>query len=143
MFLPFDLFFFSSRALFIVCDDNIRVYSTVTGKFIRGLEGVSGKKIVGQQWDRNNSKLLYGCTESGDIISWKWKSGVVNEKQSLRFYGGAKASVNTFALIEIPDLSQVFGLVTWRSVGSVKMRIGIFNLSTGLQEDIKFHLKLR
>lgn len=130
------------RALFVVCDDNIRVYSTVTGKFIRGLEGTAGRKIIGQQCDRNNSKLLYGCTESGDIISWKWKSGVVNEKQALRFYGGTKATVYTFNLIELQDLSQAYGLITWRTKDSVKIQIGIFNLASGLQEDIQLPLKL-
>lgn len=130
------------RALFVVCDDSIRVYNTVTGKFVRSLEGISGKRIVGQNWDRNNTKLLYGCTENGDVISWKWKSGVVNEKQTLRFYGGVQGIVNTFTLIELPDVSQAHGLVTWRSKENVAVQIGIFNLSTGLQHSVNLPIKL-
>lgn len=114
----------------------------MTGKFIRGLEGTAGRKIIGLHLDRNNAKILYGCTESGDIISWKWKSGVVNEKQALRFYGGAKATIYTFNLIELQDLSQAHGLVTWRTKDSIKIQIGIFNLASGLQEDVKLPLKL-
>lgn len=143
LFLKTSFSLFFDSILFVVCNDNIRAYSTVTGKFVRGLEGIAGKKIIGLQLDQNNSKLLYGCTENGDVISWKWKSGVVNEKQSFRFHGAVKANVTTFSLIDMPDLTQTYGLVTWRTNDNIKMQIGIFNLSNGLQEDVKLPIKLR
>lgn len=130
-------------ALFVVCDDNIRVYSTTTGEWARELEGISGKPIIGHQCDPNNGKLLYGCTQTGDIISWKWESGVVHEKQSLRFFVNGRVNINSFSLINLKNTTEVFGLVTWRQSVIENFKLGIFNLSTGFQEDIKLSLKLK
>lgn len=119
------------------------MYSTLTGEYVRELEGIPGKKIVAIQCELNNPKLLYGCTESGEIISWKWKSGVINEKKFLRFYNGANAVVYTFSLIAMKDATQIYGLVTWRTQNQVNVRIGIFNLLTGIQEEVQIPLKLK
>lgn len=137
------LIFAYFRTLFIISDDHILIYSTETGEFVRQLDGVAGKKIIAIQCDSNNPKLLYGCTENGDIISWKWKSGVVNEKRFLRFYGGANAIVQTFSLIEMEDKSQTFGLVAYREKIRSNVKVGIFNLLTGVQEDVRLPLKLK
>lgn len=136
-------FLYIFRTLFVISDDHVLVHSTRTGEYVRDLEGIAGKKIIAIQCDVNNPKLLFGCTESGDIISWKWKSGVINEKHFLRFRVGSKAIVNTFSLIGMKDTSQTFGLVTWREVKANKTQIGIFNLNNGLQEQVKLPLKLK
>lgn len=133
----------SFRSLFVISDDHVLVYSTQTGEYVRELEGILGKKIIAIQCDLTNPKLLYGCTETGDIISWKWKSGVINEKHWLRFYVGTNALVNSFSLIGMKDATQTFGLITWRSSNDINMQIGIFNLVNGLQEDVKLPLKLK
>lgn len=127
--------------LFIIWDTNIRAYSSSTGEWIRELEGISGKKIVGQQWDKDNPKLLYGCTDAGNIISWKWESGVVNEKQTLRFLFGSNARVESFALVPMKD-KRAYGLVTWRGSDSPNVQIGIFDLATGIRVECKFPLQL-
>lgn len=129
--------------MFVVCDDNVRVYSTTTGEWIRELQGISDKRIIGQQCDPNNGKLLYGCTQSGDVISWKWESGVVNEKQSLKFLQNTKAIVNSFALISIKNSADTFGVITWRHQIGDKFKIGIFNLTTGQLEDFKLPFVLK
>lgn len=143
-FLFFSIFFFSSfrSILFIIWDTNIRAYSTSTGEWIRELEGISGKKIVGQQWDPNNPKLLYGCTDAGNIISWKWLSGVVNEKQTLRFMFGSNARVESFALLPMKD-KRAYGLVSWRGDDNSNVQIGIFDLSNGFRVECILPLKLK
>lgn len=130
------------RSLFVISDDHILVYSSTTGEYVRELEGISGKKIIGIQCDPNNSKLLYGCTDSGDIISWKWKSGVINEKHYLHLPTNVSPRVNTFQLIGMKDATQTCGLITWRQTNRAHVHIGIFNLLNGLQEEIKFSLEL-
>lgn len=149
--LIFILLSFRS-SLFVIADDQILVYSTQTGEYVRDLDGVPGKKIIATQCDPNNPKLLYGCTESGDIISWKWKSGVINEKQWLRLLvnsnsnGGESkrtATVTSFTLIEMKDRSQTYGLITWRTTHNFNMQIGIFNLMNGQREDVKLPLELK
>lgn len=145
-------FFYSS--LFVISDDHILVYSTQTGEYVCDLDGVPGKKIIATQCDLNNPKLLYGCTESGDIISWKWKSGVISEKQWLRFHKSsnrnsssdsnkAAATVNSFSLIGMKDQTQNYGLIAWRTAHKIEMQIGIFNLTNGLREDVRLPLKLK
>lgn len=124
-----------------MCDANIRAYSSSTGEWIRELEGNGGETIVGQQWDPNNSKLLYGCTNAGHIISWKWLSGVVNEKQTLRFTFGSNARVESFNLIPTKD-RRPHGLISWRGDNNPNVQIGIFDLATGFRVDSKFSLNL-
>lgn len=127
----------------MISDDHILVYSTQTGEYVRELEGIPSKKIIAIQCDQNNPKLLYGCTESGDIISWKWKSGVINDKHFLRFRVGSNAVVSTFAIIGMKDATQTYGLVTWRESNINNIKVGIFNLINGLQEEVKIPLKLK
>lgn len=57
----------------------VRVYSTLTGEWIRDLDGPNAQ-IIGTQYDQQNAKILYACTETGEVVSWKWRSGVVHEK---------------------------------------------------------------
>lgn len=127
------------------------MYSTHTGEYVRDLDGIPGKKIVAIQCDSIDSRFLYGCTESGDVISWKWKSGVINAKQRIRFNMKSEDSsnnhteiVNSFALIDMPDQTQRYGLITWRTVNIYErpMHIGIFNLMNGLQESTAWPLPL-
>lgn len=140
-------FVFISSSLFVIADDQILVYSTQTGEYVRDLDGVPGKKIIATQCDPNNPKLLYGCTESGDIISWKWKSGVINEKQWLRFHANSNnkttATVNSFSLIAMKNQTQTHGLITWRTAQNINVQIGIFNLLNGQREDVALPLKLK
>lgn len=136
------IFFGSFRSLFVISDDHILVYSTQTGEYVRELEGIPSKKIVAIQCDPNSPKLLYGCTESGDIISWKWKSGVINEKHFLHLPTHGASRVNTFSLISLKDQTQTYGLITWRQTNRINIQIGIFNLLNGMQEDIKLPIPL-
>lgn len=138
----FDSFRFVCSILFIIWDTNIRAYSTSTGEWVRELEGIKEKKIVGQQWDPENPKLLYGCTDDGNIISWKWESGVVNEKKTLRFMFGSNARVESFALIPMND-KRAHGLISWRAGDSPNVQIGIFDLANGIRVECKFPMNLK
>lgn len=68
------------RILFVIWDDVVRAYSTQTGEWIRDLEGANAH-IVGIQCVPEYPKLVFACTVSGQVLSWKWKSGVVNVDQ--------------------------------------------------------------
>lgn len=130
---------FFSRILFIIWNEGIRAYSTTTGEWIRDLEGATDK-IISQQCDPVNSKHLYACTINGEVISWKWKSGVINERQKLVFQH-KNALVQTFSLVVMKD-NRSYGLVTWRNGGTSKVDVGVFDLSSGQQQEVKIPLKL-
>lgn len=137
--------------MFVISDDHVLVYSTNTGEYVRDLEGIAGKKIIATQCDPINPKVLFGCTESGDIISWKWTSGIINEKQWLRFHANSNNSssndntvtISSFSLIGMRDPSQRYGLIAWRSVNEMNIQIGVFNLTNGQREDVALPLMLK
>lgn len=116
------------------------MFSVTTGDWIRDLEGIGKRKLIGHQFDPHNSKLFYGCTEVGDIISWKWKSGVINEKVSLRFARGSKPTVLTFSLI--PMKLDLYALITWRNKGNANVQFGIFSLKDGFRQELRMPLEL-
>lgn len=118
------------------------MYSTTTGEWIRDLEGIPNKRLIGQQIDLHNQKFLYGCTDKGDIISWKWKSGVINEKQALRFLARSDPVVSGFALVNLKD-DRAYGLASWKAMDSNNYELGIFDLSNGFQQDLKLPVKLK
>lgn len=134
---------YHSRALFVICDENIRVFSTITGECIRSLEGVDGHTIIGQQFDLNNPKLLYTCSETGDVTSWKWKSSVLNQKQRVKLPAQFGPIVTTFALISMKGSAEPYALITWRQKRDSQTHIAVFNLSTGQRENIGFDMKLK
>lgn len=129
------------RILFIIWDKCIRAYSTLTGEWIRDMEG-STERLIGHQCDPLNPKLLYACTEIGEIIAWKWKSGVIHSRVKLNFVQN-NAVVSNFTLIEMKD-KRSYGLVAWRDGGGVsKIKIGIYDLSDGTLQEVKIPLRLR
>lgn len=125
--------------MFVICDEHIRVFSTITGECIRGLEGIENNKIISQQFDLFNPKILFSCTESGDVISWKWKSSVLNQRQRLKL-PSERSSIDlkctSFSLIRMKGTTEPFALVTWTQQGSIHTKIAVFNLSNGKQESI-------
>lgn len=129
--------------MFVICDENVRVFSSITGECIRSLEGIDGHTIIGQQFDLSNPKLLYTCTETGDITSWKWKSSILNQKQQLKLPTQYNPVVRTFALISMKNTVEPYALITWRQQRDSRTRIGIFDLTTGKQENIGFDMKLK
>lgn len=130
---------FISRILFVIQDTTIRAFNADTGELIRDLEGTNGEKLIGHQCDPNNLDYLYACTESGSIISWKWKSMVVHEKQQLRFVAKTNPVVNSFALIHTKD-ERARCLVTWYGNDQYEIQIAIFDLSTGFREALQLSL---
>lgn len=76
---------------------------------------------------------------TGEVISWKSKSGVINKKQTLRFPARSNPVVSTFSLINLSG--QTYGLVTWRAERS-NVQIGIFDLSNGFPQEINLPVEL-
>ncbi|XP_055589155.1 WD repeat-containing protein 75-like [Uranotaenia lowii] len=66
--------------LYVVWDNIVRAFSVATGECIRDYDG-EGFEIVGLIIDRFNPKLLYACTRTGELLSWKANSGVLNNRE--------------------------------------------------------------
>lgn len=129
-----------SRILFIIWNKSVRAYSTITGEWIRDLEGPN-EKLVGHQCDPLNSKLLYACSQSGEVIAWKWKSGVINSRVKLKLPQD-NVVVGNFVLIEMRD-KRSYGLITWRNGGVSTVQIGVFDLADGTLQEVKIPIELK
>lgn len=60
--------------------------------------------------------------------------------QNLKF-DTLKVIVRTFHLIDMKD-NRAYGLLTWTHERGVTLQIGIFDLATGVQQEIEFPVRL-
>lgn len=57
----------------------IKVYSTQTGDFVREFESCN-YRIAGIIIHPDNSNVIVGCTESGELDFWDCLSGIITKK---------------------------------------------------------------
>lgn len=121
----------------------MRVYQVGTGAWLRDLEK-SDQKLVAIEFDRHNSKLLWGCSDNGQVIVWKWRSGVKEKRIQLLFpdaVAGGQTKVHSFHVVPNDDMetaeggSQQIALVSYFDKQSQKVKIETFDLDTGKRVD--------
>jgi len=71
--------FFFYRTLHIVWKNVIRVYSTQTGDFVREFEPLD-YRIAGIIAHPDNTSVIIGCTENGELYFWNCQSGIITKK---------------------------------------------------------------
>jgi len=76
-FLSNVIFFFST--LYILWKNLIRAYSTQTGDFVREFEAAD-YRIAGMIMHPDNSNIIIGCTENGELNYWSCQSGIITKK---------------------------------------------------------------
>lgn len=144
----------SSRTLITLCPFShillvwknvVRVYQVGTGAWLRDLEK-SDQKLVAIEFDRHNPKLLYGCSEQGQVIVWKWRSGVKEKRVQLHFNHNNTAAavgqthVYSFHVIPNDDMeteseSQQIALVSYFDKPTQTVKIESFDLDSGKRVD--------
>lgn len=98
--------------LFVICK-NIQIYSVSTGELLKVLEGAK-HDIIGFEYEIGNNNLIVACTESGEIIKWKWQSGAIENKVKLNLtykilsFNLLNVSANSLAFITFakPELEN-------------------------------------
>ena len=68
-----------SRILYIIWGNVIKMFSVLTGEWIRDIDGNTDGSIVGFHLD-NESNLIMACTNNGTFVFWKTESYVVSQK---------------------------------------------------------------
>lgn len=143
---------FSSDAesILLVWKNIVRVYQVATGAWLRDLEK-SDQKLIAIAFDRNNSNLLYGCSETGAVIVWKWRSGVKEKRVQLRFPNAPTTThVHTFNVIPNDDMEtaaaaegqSLLALVSYFDQDTQKVKIETFDLETGNAAGDEFEIPL-
>lgn len=64
--------------------NEVNVYSTISGQFVRKLEG-SEAKLIDFQFELKDDKMLIACNELGDILSWDWRTGELKDTLRISF----------------------------------------------------------
>ncbi|XP_061398990.1 WD repeat-containing protein 75 [Musca vetustissima] len=106
----------------------VNVYSTVTGQLVRKLEGAT-TTLADYCYELDNEEILIACSQSGEILTWEWKTGelkstvqmtldadgvsVVTNFQILNLWGNSKLSY-AFMCMRAPKAN-----VHWRMVDRV------------------------
>lgn len=116
--------------------DTVRVFQVTTGAWLRDLER-SEQKLVAIEFDPNNSKLLYGCPENGNVIIWKWRSGVKEKRTQLQF--PTRSKVCSFQLVPNDDMDATehapHALVTYLDIELQTVKTATFDLESGKLSD--------
>lgn len=113
----------------------VRAYSSQTGEWIRDLDGANAE-IVNVQPDAANPKILFACTSTGQIVSWKVKSGVVDRRAQLTGFDAAVTGpVRSFHCVDLGD-GRPAALVAWQTQPNGGLiQLGFFDLVLGTRFD--------
>ncbi|XP_058453312.1 WD repeat-containing protein 75 isoform X2 [Malaya genurostris] len=90
------LFSSDGDVIYVIWDRIVRAFSVTTGEVVRDYDGIDSN-IIGVLIDRNNPKLLYGCTRNGIILSWNVDSGVLHGKKQILHK--TEVQVNHFSIL--------------------------------------------
>ncbi|KAJ6648432.1 WD repeat-containing protein 75 [Pseudolycoriella hygida] len=137
------LFSENEEVLFIIRQPKtVCAYSTNTGEWMCDLDEPT-ESLVGIHNMPNDTRRLIGCTESGDIVTWKHKSGVIENKVKINFPAkGAVVKVGSFNIISLDASDELLGLITWTYSHDAQVQICIFDLRTGnLKKTVNMKLK--
>ncbi|XP_065358033.1 WD repeat-containing protein 75 [Calliphora vicina] len=117
--------------LLFMAQNEVRIYSTISGQFVRKLEG-STKPLIDFEFELNDDSTLVACNKAAEIFSWDWKTGVL--KNTLAIHTpeeAAKRTVTSFKLISLYDNnSELSHAVICYRVLSKPIKFRLFNRGT-------------
>ena len=94
--------------------------------------------LIGIQYDLTNSKILIGCSWSGEIVKWKWKTGSVEFKKTLPF---EDYTLHTFNILELWSNSPC-ALITYSKTRSYSTQFALIDLTDGRYLNCPLDIKL-
>ncbi|XP_059616910.1 WD repeat-containing protein 75 [Phlebotomus argentipes] len=114
--------------ILLVWNNTVRVFNVTTGEWVRDLEKTDAD-LVGIEFDPTNPKLLIGCTRSGEVVTWKWKSGIKHERINLMI-SSVNFCVKSFNVFEGQEGSLEAVVVYFYDKDS-KIKLDVFRLTNG------------
>ncbi|KAM8716801.1 hypothetical protein ACLKA7_003639 [Drosophila subpalustris] len=131
------------RFIFVRCGLKVQVFVTSTGELTRELNDATSP-LISMELDVKHPELLLGCTSSGQLLHWHWRTGVLQKSVNLKL-GIDKQQILTFNLMNLykggGDTACAFVTVKRKSGESLSWFV--VNTSTGTPIDIVCGLKLK
>ncbi|XP_062121762.1 WD repeat-containing protein 75 [Drosophila sulfurigaster albostrigata] len=130
------------RFIFVRCNQKVQVFVTSTGELTRELDDATSP-LISLELDVKHPDLLLGCTSSGQMLRWHWRTGVVQKEVMLNLDSDYTEVVtcNLLNLYKGGDTACAF--VTAKHNSANTMKWFVFNTNTGAQIDVNCSLKLR
>ncbi|CRL01560.1 CLUMA_CG014403, isoform A [Clunio marinus] len=94
----------NGESIYVVWNDQIRMFSIQTGECLRNLEENRDGDIVGVHIDTETEKSLVACTKNGTIIIWKLESFLIVSKLKLNL--GKLMEVTNFVFSSIDGVAH-------------------------------------
>ncbi|KAH8377198.1 hypothetical protein KR093_004054 [Drosophila rubida] len=130
------------RFIFVRCNLKVQVFVTSTGELTRELNDATSP-LISLELDIKQPDLLLGCTSSGQLLRWHWRTGVLQKQIDLNL-GRDGTEVMTFNLLNMykgGDTACAFATVKRKNGKSLKWYL--FNTSTGAPIEINCSLRLK
>lgn len=124
------------------CGLKVQVFVTTTGELTRELTDATDP-LISLELDVKQPELLLGCTITGQILRWHWRTGVLQKNINLKLEleGLQILTCNLLNLYQEGDTACAF--VTAKRKSGEQIMWYVVNTSTGAVVDIKCGLKLK
>ncbi|EDW03615.1 WD repeat-containing protein 75 [Drosophila grimshawi] len=130
------------RFIFVRCGLKVQVFVTSTGELTRELNDAQSP-LISLELDVQQPELLLGCTSTGQLLRWHWRTGVLQKNISLKLgeQGLQILTCNLLNLYKEGDTACAF--VTAKRKSGEQILWFVVNTSTGNVIPIKCGLKLK
>ncbi|ALC40359.1 CG12050 [Drosophila busckii] len=131
------------RFVFIRCGLKVQVFVTSTGELTRELTDATSTLISLEMDLKKQPDLLYGCTNTGQLLLWHWRTGVLQNDLQLNL-GQDGLEILTFNLLDLyQEGESATAFVTAKRKSGEKLFWFLVNTSTGNRIHVNCGLKLK
>ncbi|XP_060652335.1 WD repeat-containing protein 75 [Drosophila nasuta] len=130
------------RFIFVRCNQKVQVFVTSTGELTRELDDATSP-LISLELDVKHPDLLLGCTSSGQLLRWHWRTGVVQKEVRLNLDSDYTEVVTCNLLNLYKGGETACAFVTAKHNSANTMKWFVFNTNTGAQIDVNCSLRLR
>ncbi|XP_030383154.1 WD repeat-containing protein 75 [Scaptodrosophila lebanonensis] len=131
------------RFLFLRSGLKVLVFVSRTGELTRELTGATAP-MISLELELNQPEVLVGCTSTGQLLRWHWRTGVLQKTTPMRLKGGSELQVATCNFLNLyKEGDTACAFVTAKRRAGQKLLWFVVNTSTGAVINIECGLQLK
>lgn len=124
------------------CGLKVQVFVTSTGELTRELLDAT-EPLISLELDVKDPELLLGCTASGQVLRWHWRTGVLQKSINLKLKGVGN-EILTFNLLNLyKEGDTACAFVTTKKKSGDQISWFVYNTSTGDRVEVTCALKFK